>query len=314
MRGAVERSLPGIPFAFLADLGSEDPSAVEAVLLGSLAREASRWDPRGYPRLRFVQRIFTGVDDLPFDRFPTRVEIAGNVGGYAPFVAEHAVALALGSARCLLEGSAMVAAGRSRPPPELRSLHRETAVILGYGAIGRALAERLRPFGARVVGLNRSGLPAPGADAMFPAARLREAVAGAGFVFEARPLTAVTRGTLGAPEFRAMREDATFVNVGRGATVDAEALYHHLLEHSRFRAALDVWWNEDFVEGRLPSPFPFAGLPNFLGSPHWAGFAPRAAEHALTTALENLARFFRGERPAHIVDRAEYVRGPVRGA
>jgi D-3-phosphoglycerate dehydrogenase / 2-oxoglutarate reductase len=307
MREAIARALPSVPFAFLADTPPADPSRVEAVLLGSIARDAASWEPGALPRLRFVQRIFTGVDDLPFERFPASVRIAGNVGGYAPFVAEHALALALAAGRGVRDGVAAVASGRARPAPELRSLYRETVVILGFGAIGSALADRLRPFQVRLVGLNRTGAPAPDCPTMFGADRLREAVALGAVVFEVRPLTRRTRGSLGAAELAAMREDATLVNVGRGPTVDEEALYRHLLAHPRFRAALDVWWEEDLAHGKLASRFPFAELPNFVGTPHWAGFAPGVAEHALGTALENLGRFFRGEPPRHVVDRAEYV-------
>jgi D-3-phosphoglycerate dehydrogenase len=309
-RDLVQRRLPDVPFAFLAEADASARSTVEAVLLRSMTRDAADWDPASFPRLRFVQRFFVGVDDLPFDRIPARVEVAGNVGGMAPFVAEHAVALALASARCVLEGSAAVAAGRARPTPELRTLYGKTVVILGFGAIGRALADRLRPFGARVVGLNRTGAPAPGCEAMLPADRLREAVALGSFVFDARPLTARTFASLGAAEFAAMREDATFVNVGRAATVDEEALYRRLLSHPRFRAALDVWWEEDLAGGRIRSRFPFVSLPNFVGSPHWAGFSPGVQEFALGVALDNVARFFAGERPLHVVDRSEYVGVP----
>jgi len=307
LRDAIARRLPEVPFAFLPELGLDGGPEVEAALLGSMGRDAARWDPSAHPRLRFVQRIFAGVDDLPFDRLPPAVKVAGNVGGYAPFVAEHAVALALASARCIPEGNTAVASGRLRPAPELRSLYGETAVILGFGAIGHAIAQRLRLFEVRIVGLNRTGTPTAGAETVYAADRLREAVAAGRFVFDARPLTSLTHGSLGRPEFEAMAEDATFVNVGRAGTVDEEALYRHLVAHPRFRAALDVWWDEDFARGLLRTRFPFAQLPNFLGSPHWAGFAPKVQEFALGKALDNLARFFAGAPPLHVVDRAEYA-------
>ncbi len=307
LRETVAQRLPGVPFALPSDPEASDRSAVEAILLGAYLREDPRADPAGLPRLGFVQRLFAGVDDLPFERFPPGVEVAGNVGGYAPFVAEHALALALACSRCVLEGQAAVAAGRARPAPELRSFWQQTALILGYGEIGRALAERLHALGARVQGLGRTGAPAPGAERMYAADQLLEALSDAALVVDARPLTARTLRTLDARAFAAMREDAVFVNVGRGGTVDEETLYRHLESHPRFRAALDVWWAEDFAHGRLTSRFPFTSLPNFVGSPHWAGFAPPVQAYALRTALDNLARWFAGERPRHVVDRSEYV-------
>jgi phosphoglycerate dehydrogenase-like enzyme len=97
--------------------------------------------------------------------------------------------------------------------------------------------------------------------------------------------------------------------VGRAATVDEESLYRHLQAHPPFRAAFDVFWDEDYAAGRITLRFPFAQLPNFSGSPHSAS-AVRGGQdveaRALRLALENIARFFRDERPLHIVDRSEY--------
>ena len=307
LKEAVRARLPSVPAALLSEMRPDAVGDVEAALLGSIAREGSGWEPSAYPRLRFVQRLYAGVDDVPFASIPERVEVAGNVGGYSPFVAEHAVTLALASARCVVEGNARVAAGKLRPPPPLRSLYGETAVILGYGAIGQALADRLRSFGMTTVGLNRTGRPIPGCERMYPQERLREAVGAGRFVFDARPLTTRTRLSLGRSEFEAMAPDATFVNVGRAGTVDEEALYRHLLAHPEFRAALDVWWEEDFGRGTLGHRFPFSTLPNFVGSPHLAAFSPKVEAYALEKALDNLARFFAGERPAHVVDRTEYA-------
>ncbi|MFY9717408.1 MAG: 2-hydroxyacid dehydrogenase [Thermoplasmata archaeon] len=307
LRTEVARRLPDVRSVEIAEATPEDLAEIEAALLGSVAREARSWDPATTPRLRFVQRIFAGVDDLPFDRIPPNVTVAGNVGGYAPFVAEHAVALALGAARSLVAARAQVAAGRLRPAPENRPLWRQTAVILGYGEIGRAIAARLRGFDMRIVGLNRTGVLGPGCDEMRAADHLREAVAEGDIIFDARPLTRITRGSLGREEFAAMRPHAVFVNVGRAGTVDEEALYRHLVEHPEFRAALDVWWEEGYADGSVQFRFPFLDLPNVLGTPHSAGFAPPVEAYALSAALGNLGRFFSGEAPRHVVDRSEYA-------
>ncbi len=299
--------MPGIPFVFLEGAAPTDLAGIEAALFGSAAREGRGFEPAACPRLRFVQSLYTGVDDLPFTKFPRSIEIAANSGGYAPFVAEHAVALALASARLLLEGHARILEGRIRPPPTpLRSFRGQTAVILGYGAIGQGIADRLRPFGATVEAVTRTGDPVRGCERVFGKDRLREALADGGFVFEARPLNRGTRGSIGPEELRSMPRDGTLVNVGRAATVEPEALYRHLIEVPSFRAAFDVWWEEDFAGGSLQGGARFAKLPNFVGSPHVAGVAPGAEEYSIGKAVENLGRFFRGDRPRFVVDRAEY--------
>jgi len=303
---ALAELLPGVDWQYAADSPASARDSVEALLLGSVERELGDFDLGSLHHLSFVQRVYTGMDGIPFARFPSGVRFAGNVGAYAPFVSEHAVMLALAAARDLPRAHARVRAGLLRPPPTHRLLWGRTAVILGYGEIGRAIAARLVGFDVRVLGLNRSGRMTPGCEAMFPADRLREAVAEGDFVFDARPLTRLTEGSIRAPILDAMRETAVFVNIGRAGTVDEEALYRHLLDHPSFRAALDVWWQEDFAGGRLEYRFPFGDLPNFVGTPHCAGFGPDVETHVLRRAVENLDRFFTGGAPRYVVDRREY--------
>ncbi len=303
----VEAQLPEVPWRYASRADPTDLGSVEALLVGSVERELGDFQPSSTPRLAFVQRVYTGLDGFPFERFPASVRFAGNVGGFAPYVAEHAVLLALATAHDLVAAHRMVSAGRLRPAPAQFSLRGKSALILGYGAIGREIARRLGPFEVRRVGLNRSGKMAAELDAVYPADQMDEALAAADFVFEARPLTRETQGSLGAPQLARMRPDAVFINVGRAGTVDEAALFHHLETHPKFRAALDVWWSEDYVGGTLGLRFPWADLPNFLGTPHSASAYPGAEEYSLRIAVENLARFFRGETPAYLANRQEYA-------
>jgi phosphoglycerate dehydrogenase-like enzyme len=313
---ALARGLPEVAWAYAAAEHPESWEAIEAILVGSVDRELGAFDAARTPRLAFVQRLYTGLDGFPFERFPERVKVAGNVGAYAPFVAEHAVALALAAARAIVPAQAQVRARSLRPAPEIRLLFGGSATILGYGEIGRAIARRLAGFEMRIAGVNRSGRMAPGCSAMWPADRLVDAVADADLVFDARPLTLATAGTIGATELAAMRPTAIYVNVGRAGTVDEAALYRHLVNHPEFRAALDVWWEEDFAHGTFESRFAFSELSNFVGTPHCAGFGPSVAveSYVLARAVENLARYFRGEPPQYVVDRREYVRPSSTGS
>ncbi len=306
----LRKRLPGVDWQYVSESPSRGRDEVQAMLLGSVERDLGDLNVRSLPKLEFVQRVYTGVDGIPFDRFPEGVRFAGNVGAYAPFVAEHAITLALAAAREVPRAHALVRAGTLRPPPVQRLLWGRTAVILGYGEIGRAIADRLSGFGTRVIGLNRSGRMAPGCLGMYPADRLVEAVREGDFVFDTRPLTRATEGTIDASVLATMRPTAIFVNVGRAGTVREEALYRHLLDHPEFRAALDVWWHEDFAGGHIEQRFPFAELSNFVGTPHSAGFGPGVETYVLERAVANLHRFFAGEEPRYVVDRSEYE-GPA---
>ena len=303
----LQEELPGIPWQFAGRELRPGMDRADALLLGSVERELGDLDLRQLTGLRFVQRVYTGMDGVPLHRFPEHVLLAGNVGGYAPFVSEHAVALALAAARELPRANALVQAGTLRPPPDQRLLWGRTAVILGYGEIGRAVAERLSGFQTRVIGLNRTGLMAPGCAAMYSADHLADAVREGDFVFDTRPLTRSTRATIDATVLGSMKPNAVFINVGRAGTVNEEALYRHLVEHDGFRAALDVWWDEDFAGGRIEHRFPFHSLPNVIGTPHCAGFGPGIEEYVLRRAAVNLRRYFSGERPRYVIDRGEYA-------
>jgi phosphoglycerate dehydrogenase-like enzyme len=303
---ALAAALPEIPWARFGATPEPDLGEVEVLLAGS-RRYLAAFDAARTPKLVYVQQIFTGVDDFPFDQFPERVHVAGNIGAFAPYVAEQGLMLALAAARQVVPAQTMIRDGRLRPAPEQRVLEGATAVILGYGEIGRAIADRLRGFDVRVVGLNRTGRMAAGCAAMYPASSLLEAVAAGDLVFDARPLTAATRGSIDAAALAAMRPQAIYINVGRAATADEAALYQHLAAHPEFRAAFDPWWDEDFAHGTFPLKFPFPQLPNFVAMPHSAGYGRGTVRRAFDFALRRIREYFRTGRIGPTIDRREYT-------
>lgn len=306
---AIASKLPSVPFMF----SSADPLGpwpeVEAILTGVLQRELPEWSAAKTPRLGFVQRLFTGLDGIPFDRIPRSVQVAGNVGAFAPYVAEQAMTLLLAVLRNLPRGMEMVKAGRLRPIPEGRSLEGRTVLLLGFGEIAGAIARRVRPFGATVEGVNRDGSARDECDRMFPAAELRAALARADVAIDCRPLTTATRSSIGKAELAAMKPTAVYLNVGRAGTVDEAALFEHLRTHPEFSAGIEAWWEEDYEGGTLGSRFPIAQLPNVIGTPHSGGFVAGSRPRILNAALDNLARYFAGAPVRFVADPAEY-RGP----
>lgn len=298
--------LPEVAWVAAPTSERTDWGSVEALLVGNLRRELPTWTAESTPRLRLVQCLHTGLDTFPFDRVPTPVQVAGNGGAYAPFVAERAIALVLELGHQLPADHAAVRAGTLRPAPSNRFLVGSRVLILGFGAIGEEVARRAIAGGATVDAVTRDGRRPTEAQRAFPADELVRAVADADVVVECRPLTTRTRGTIDAAVLGAMKMDARFVNVGRAGTVDERALYERLTAVPTFSAAVDVWWQEDYTQGRLGASFPFTELPNFLGTPHNAALGPGARERGFRIAVQNLVRFFAGERPRSLADRAEY--------
>jgi len=114
----------------------------------------------------------------------------------------------------------------------------------------------------------------------------------------AAPLTAQTRGMIGAAELEAMKPSAVLVNVGRGPVVDEAALVRALDERRIRGAALDVFEREPLPEGHA-----FYRLENVLLSPHCADHTPGWLEAAVGFFLENLERFRRSEPLRNVVDK-----------
>jgi len=96
------------------------------------------------------------------------------------------------------------------------------------------------------------------------------------------------------------------VNIARGGLVRERDLYEHLRANPRFQAALDVWWTYPKGDG-FPFTEPFHELPNVVMTPHVAWAIPEQSRWSLEAALDNVARFLRGEPPRNVVDRAEYA-------
>jgi phosphoglycerate dehydrogenase-like enzyme len=146
--------------------------------------------------------------------------------------------------------------------------------------------------------------PVDGAEAVVGADELRQLLSWADWVVCALPLTAETRGIINAETIKAMRSDAFLINVGRGESVDEDALARALRSGALAGAALDV-----FNEEPLPASHPFWSLPNLVLTPHVSGYTPQYFEKMLVLFEDNLERFLAGKPLRNVVDKqAGYVR------
>lgn len=251
-------------------------------------------------RLRWVHSSWAGVEHLAPALADLDVPLSNARGVYSAALGEFALAAMLYFAKDLPRLRRAQAAGRWEPF-EVEMLAGRTVGIVGYGDIGRAVAQRARAFGARVLGLRREpGRSAGDAllDEALPPGRLPSLLGRVDYAVVALPLTAETRGLLGEEELAALPERAVLINVGRGAVLDEAALARRLAQGRLRGAALDVFEREP-----LPPGHPLWALDNVLLSPHCADQVAgwRAASMALF--LDNLERFLRGEAPRNLVDK-----------
>jgi phosphoglycerate dehydrogenase-like enzyme len=178
----------------------------------------------------------------------------------------------------------------SYPPVLVEELHGQSVLIVGYGAIGRAIEDRLKPFGVEIVRVARrarEGVEAVG--------KLHELLPKADIVVLIVPQTAETAGLIGEAELKLMKQGALLVNAARGPVVATDALVE-ALKSGRIRAAVDVADPEP-----LPAGHPLWTAPNLLITPHVAGSSPLFLERPMRFAAGQVARYIKGEPLKNIV-------------
>jgi phosphoglycerate dehydrogenase-like enzyme len=246
--------------------------------------------------LRWIQASAAGVDLLPLDLIRERgIMLTGGAGLYIVPMGEFVVMCMLAAAKDL---PALVRAHDRREwlqAPSRRELHDSRALVLGYGAIGRAVAKLLAPFGVEVTGVRRHPDGEPG---VLGPEDWRQRLPEFDWVIVAAAATDETRHIIGAAELDAMKSSAWLLNVARGSLVDEAALVQALRAEQIAGAYLDVTATEP-----LPPESPLWRAPNTIVTSHSSGPAStRIAERAGARLLENLGRYRRGEELVGLVD------------
>lgn len=253
--------------------------------------------------LRWVQTYGAGVEWLLSDAVVARDElrITNARGIHAQPIAEHVFGMILAFTR-RIDGSVLQQQTQAWKPAELtaslRNLDGKTLGIVGLGAIGRRLAEVGKAFAMRVIGTRSSGAETPSVDRTYGPEGLRQVIAESDYIVNALPLTAATRHAFDREALAAARPDAVIINIGRGATIDTEALVAALKANQLGAALLDVTDPEP-----LPKGHELWSLPNVLITPHYAGAHPGYAEHITALFLDNLKRYLAGDELVNLVDK-----------
>ncbi|MCB1298518.1 MAG: hypothetical protein KDB08_06015 [Microthrixaceae bacterium] len=255
-------------------------------------------------RLRWVQGLAAGSDVLLAAGFPDSAAITGGRTLHDAPVAEQALALTLAAARRLhtlvraqLGHRWAAELGGFQPEPSpgvFTTLRGARVVVWGYGGIARTLTPHLRALGAHVTGVATTART-EGDVEVVTAAALPELFPRTDVVIMVLPATAETTGALGASLLAALPAHAWVINVGRGTTVDEDALLAALRAGSIAGAALDVTVSEP-----LPVSSPLWDLPNVIITPHAAGGRPLGA----AALIERNARALLAGEPLHNLVRA----------
>ena len=242
--------------------------------------------------VRWIHTLAAGVESLPFDLLRrSEATVTNSRGLYADALGEFVIAAMLWFAKDLRR---LVRNHEAKlwEPYTVERLEGQTVGIIGYGGIGQAVGRRATALGMQLITTRRRqeyGDPT-----------IEELLEQPDYVVLSTPLTPSTRGLMTRERFARMKSSAAFINVGRGATVDEEALLDALRERRIRGAALDVFETEP-----LPPSHPLWELDNVLLSPHTADHTADSHQRAMQFFIENLRRFRAGESLENVVDKQE---------
>lgn len=249
------------------------------------------------PRLRLIARWGVGVDSIDLAAATQRGVLVANTPGLTTeAVADYTFAMMLALARRLCPARERMAAGGWG---EFRGVDvwRKCLGIVGFGAIGRAVARRAAGFSMRILAydpnLSEEAVTAAGARP----ASLPELLAEADFVTLHAALTPATASMIDAAALRAMKPNAFLINAARGGLIDEAALLRALQEGWIAGAALDV-----YVAEPLPAEHALRRLPNCLALPHNAFNSVETAAAVNRAVVENVLAVMRGEPPPGLVN------------
>ncbi len=297
---ALKKEFPNLDFVATFDPAQRpiELKDADAVVTGRLLEN----EIQNSPNLKVIFVPFTGLNTFPMEIIKSKGITVSNTHANAPYVAEHAVSLALGLLGRLPEFHNDLKKGfwhRSIEDEDMwTSLRGKKACIIGYGSIGSNIAKLLKPFGCYIIGFKRDAPAAKDPYSDEITNNLQYAIGHSQIVFVTLPLSDSTKNLLSADILGSMK-GKYLVNVGRGETVNEEGLYNTLKDGILAGAALDVWYN---YPGKNPEPvfpahLPIYDLPNVLLSPHKSSHTIEGVNAMIDDTYENVRSYILNGKP-----------------
>ena len=281
---------PEIEFAFRKGIVVEDLESAEVIV--TYGEDLSEEDIAKAQNLKWIFVASAGVEKMPKNAIAERNILVSNVRGiHKKPMTESILAHILSIKRILptiyQNQRNKVWDKRGGRPTELNG---STALIIGPGAIGGEIGRLLQAFEVYTIGCNRSGNPADYMNETYRIDDLAEHLPKADIVISVLPSTDDTEHLIKYEHFQLMRDNAIFMNFGRGNLVSTDVLVRALEENQILHAVLDV-----FEEEPLPLNSRLWELDNITISPHCSSHSSRYLERSFEIFIPSLKKYLNGE-------------------
>lgn len=248
-------------------------------------------------RLKVISRTGVGYDAIDVEAATARgIVVCSTPHVNMRSVADWTMALILQCARKIVQNETEVRSGRWARI-EGRELWDSTLGIVGLGNIGKAVVQRARAFGMRIIACDPRRDEAFATENGVTYVSMDELLRESDYVSLHTFLNSSTRHLMNAERLAMMKPTAYVINTSRGGVIDQEALYEALKAKRVAGAALDVFETEPLEETS-----PLRTLDNLYLSAHCGGVTSDARARSGQTAAEDLLRVLKGEKPAHMVN------------
>lgn len=263
------------------------------------------------PTLRVIGLTATGTDNIDLDAAKRYGIAVCNIRAYCTqSIAEHVFGCLLNLTRSLQQYSAAVRAGQWQDSANfcllsfpIRELSGMTLGIIGYGELGKGVANLARSFGMEVIVSVRPGTQRTNDDRV----AFEDVLRRADVISLHCPLTAATAGMFAEIEFKKMKSNAILINTARGGLVDSDALVTALKSGEIAAASIDVLSKEPPVDG---NPLLNYDGPNLMITPHIGWGSDQARQAAIDELTANIAAFIRGGERNRVVFSKKYSDQP----
>ena len=263
---------------------AEHPEQYEGMIGNSLLYYTGH---EGFASLKYLQITSAGLDRVPLEWVRERgIRLYNAEGVYSGPMAEWTLMRILELLRRVPQDLRVQLAGEYIRDFKWQELAGKKVFLAGFGAYGREIAKRLRPFGAELTVFNRSKKDDPNVDIFLPLTELKERLPEADILVLALALTTETRHFIDADAFARMKKGAFLVNASRGPIVDEAALVTALTDGTLAGAALDVFEKEPLAPNS-----PLWKLDNVLLSAHNSYYGNNNHRRMMEVVLRNLKAY-----------------------
>lgn len=304
IKDEIKNKFPEEEFQFYNNMKEAKADLNQAEILVSYGEDLTDELVAEAKELKWIMVISAGLDKMPFEALEKQNVLITNARGiHKTPMAEYTISMMLQVSRkasLLLDNQKQHIWDRKVPMTEISG---KTLGILGTGAIGCEIARLAKAFNMKTIGFNRSGHPAENCDVIVDEEGISTLYEESDFIVNVLPSTPQTFHFVGKSAFSLMKQNAVFINIGRGKTVDEEELIRSLQAEKIGHAVLDVFEKEPLKEES-----PLWNMQNVTVTPHLSGISPQYQERAIKIFCDNLT-LYRNDKREEMINIIPYDRG-----